>query len=370
MIRSIEDIRFMDSSDPVYLSQDTLNDPVVYETKDIPDPTSPYIPKSFVIALRDYISGVQPSAISHPQERIRDFKNTIAFGTLSTEDCSRQVSFYDCTQDSFRSSQLTIDSDEEFEDKMDTDDDHDYDSLSDFSDINDNDFYIDENVKVSEMIQDFDLLISPAITNYQMSRTTWATCSTMIFIVICVMIVLLRNVWLIFFGGVTRTRRVVVKFRFIHALINIFSHTLISLSCTTIYFGYLNGILTSSISIANVINNLSFFDKFVTSTKSYYNNSFKKVLIWPLLIVIMSFFVFCAYDHSSDDRPFGKQVYVEKYMPISKDYKPVTPVVLPEEDYTYDKIYSHFRGVLDCRFISIEHSRAVKGYIVDADCDY
>ncbi|CAG8768140.1 30620_t:CDS:2 [Gigaspora margarita] len=318
MIRSIEDIRFMDSSDPVYLSQDTLNDPVVYETKDIPDPTSPYIPKSFVIALRDYISGVQPSAISHPQERMRDFKNTIAFGTLSTEDCSRQVSFYD----------------------------------------------------FSEMIQDFDLLISPAITNYQMSRTTWATCSTMIFIVICVMIVLLRNVWLIFFGGVTRTRRVVVKFRFIHALINIFSHTLISLSCTTIYFGYLNGILTSSISIANVINNLSFFDKFVTSTKSYYNNSFKKVLIWPLLIVIMSFFVFCAYDHSSDDRPFGKQVYVEKYMPISKDYKPVTPVVLPEEDYTYDKIYSHFRGVLDCRFISIEHSRAVKGYIVDADCDY
>ncbi|CAG8713270.1 24953_t:CDS:2 [Gigaspora rosea] len=136
IIRSIEDIRFMDSSD-------TLNDSVVYENKDIPDPTSPYIPKSF--------------------------------------DCSRQATFYDCTQDFFRSSQLTIDSDEEFEDKMDTDDDYDYDSLSDFSDIKDNDFYIDENVKVLEMVQDFDLLISPAITNYQMSRTTWITCSTMIF---------------------------------------------------------------------------------------------------------------------------------------------------------------------------------------------
>ncbi|CAG8538920.1 1696_t:CDS:2, partial [Racocetra fulgida] len=172
---------------------------------DIPDPTSPYIPKSFVIALRDYISGVQHSSIPHHQERMRDFKNTITFGSLNNENCPKQVSLFECTQNSLRSSQLTIYSDMDF---------------------------------VSGMIQDFDLLIGPAINNYQMSRTTWAA------------------------------------------------------------------------------------------------------------------------------------FYVEKYMPIPKDYKPVTPVVLSDEDYTYDKIYSHFRGVLDCRFISIEHSRAVKGFIVDADCDY
>ncbi|CAG8477383.1 5646_t:CDS:2 [Cetraspora pellucida] len=309
MIRSNEDIRFMDSSDPylsqdsVYLNQDPLNDSGVYENKDIPDPTSPYIPKSFVIALRDYISGVQHSSIPHNQERMRDFKNTITFGTL-------------------------------------------------------------------RMIQDFDLLIGPAINNYQISRTTWAACSTMIFIVICVMIVLLRNVWLISFNGVTQTQRAVLNSRHVHALINICSCTSISLPYMTTYIGYLNSILISSISITGVISNLSFIDKSAIRIKTYYNDSLKKVLIWPLLIIIISFFAFCAIDHSSDDRPFGKQVYVEKYMPIPKDYKPVTPIVLPEEDYTYDKIYSHFRGVLDCRFISIEHSRAVKGFIVDADCDY
>ncbi|CAG8722312.1 1768_t:CDS:2, partial [Dentiscutata erythropus] len=299
------------NKDTVYLSQDTLNDSVVYENKDIPDPTSPYIPKSFVIALRDYISGVQSSSIPHSQERMCDFKNTINFGTLGTEDYSRQVSFYDY----------------------------------------------------------FDLLIGPAINNYQMSRTKWSTCSTMIIIVTCVMIILLRNVWLIFFDGLTRTQHVVVKFRFIHPLINLCSYALIPLSCMTTFIAYLNSFLFSStsISIASIISNLPFFDKFVTRTKLYNNNSSMKVLIWPLLIVIISFFAFCAYDHSSEDRPFGKQVYVEKYMPIPKDYKPITPVVLPEEDYTYDKIYSHFRGVLDCRFISIEHSRAVKGFIVDAN---
>ncbi|CAG8517242.1 6893_t:CDS:2, partial [Dentiscutata heterogama] len=319
MILSNENIRFMESNDSylnkdtVYLSQDTLNDSVVYENKDIPDPTSPYIPKSFVIALRNYISGVQSSSIPHSQERMCDFKNTITFGTLGTEDCSRQV---------------------------------------------------------SGMIQDFDLLIGPAITNYQMSRTKWATCSTMIIIVTCVMIILLRNVWLIFFGGLTQTQRVVVRCRFIHPLINTCSYASIPLSCMTTFISYLNSILIPSISIASVISNLPFFDKFMTRTKFYNDNSSVKVLIWPLLIVIISFFAFCAYDHSSDDHPFGKQVYVEKYMPIPKDYKPVTPVVLPEEDYTYDKIYSHFRGVLDCRFISIEHSRAVKGFILDAECDY
>ncbi|CAG8807718.1 19760_t:CDS:2, partial [Racocetra persica] len=143
------------------------------------------------------------------------------------------------------------------------------------------------------------------------------------------------NVWLISFNGVTQTRRVVVKCRFIHALINICS--------------------------SYVISNLSYIENYIVVKVKIFtlnnHNSFKKVLIWPLLIIIISFFAFCALDHSSDDRPFGKQVYVEKYMPIPKDYKPVTPVVLPEEDYTYDKIYSHFRGVLDCRFISIEHSQ-------------
>ncbi|CAG8580600.1 4802_t:CDS:2, partial [Scutellospora calospora] len=225
-----------------------LNDSVAYEHKDV-----------FIISPIDYISGVQPSPVSHTQELIHGYKNT--------------------------------------------------------------------DVKVSGIIQEFDLLIGPVITDYQMSRTTWATCSTMICIVICVIMVLLRNIWLISFNGATQTLHAVVKSWFIQALINICSHVSISLLHMTAYISYRNSHLTSSILIAGVTSSLLFTDKFVIHTKTY--NSFKKVLIWLLPIILISLFAF-----------FGKQIYVEEYMSIPIDHEFVPSIMLPEEEFAYDEICS------------------------------